>query len=170
MAESNVTETIEVIIKDQTSGGDSPVTVDASEDNAAVALPADPAKARKTTTAALSAQAVVAVGYIKPYVQQMLSFGISQVEMNTGSAELQRKLEGYSTIGSSAVAIGAAAAAGGAIGAVSAAGLMLVQTSIEAMLNNVSIQNRKTIENENIALLRSRAGLISNRSRGGGTI
>ena len=170
MAESNVTETIEVIIKDQTSGGDSPVTVDASEENATVATPANPEKSKKTTTAALSAQAVVAVGYIKPYVQQMLSFGISQVEMTRGSAELQRKLEGYSALGARAISIGVAGAAGGAAGAIGAAGLMLVQSSIETMLNNISIQNRKTIENENIALLRSRAGLISNRSRGGGTI
>lgn len=162
-------EQYEIVIRNETKGNKTPVTSQPyTNGDSSVAVPIS----KKTTDSSGNnqnalASAIIAANVIKPYVQQAVSFGISQVEMKTGSAELQRKLNAYNQIGSSAVSIVAAGVIGGPVGALTAAGAMAVSIGIETAINAVNIQNRKTIEAENLQLARSRAGMVTNHSRGG---
>jgi hypothetical protein len=45
-----------------------------------------------------------------------------------------------------------------------------LQTVIQTAINQVNINNQKIIESENLALARSRAGMVTNKSRGGGVV
>lgn len=162
-------EQYEIVIRNETSGQKTPVaTQPYTNGGGSVATPIT----KKTTDANGNnqngfASAIVAANVIKPYVQQAMSFGISQVEMRTGSPELQRKLSAYSQIGSSATSIIAAGAMGGGVGVLAATAALALSTGIETAINAVNIQNKKTIEAENLQLAKSRAGMVSNHSRGG---
>lgn len=161
-------ERYEIILRNETNGGSTPVSTTNGINGGSgyLAEPVTATTATKKSNGAL-AGTIVAVNVIKPYVNKALSFGISQVEMQTGSAELQRKLSAYSEIGSSALGVVGAGLALGPTGAVAAAVTFAAQTAIETGVNWVNINNRKVIESENMQLAKSRAGMVSNRSRGG---
>ncbi len=167
-----LTEQYEIIIRNETARRDTPIAAQPNVNGeSAVASPIT----KKTASSEgknqnALASAIVATSAIKPYVQQMISMGISQIEMGTGSAELQRKAQAFNTLGSSALGIVAAGAVGGIGGALSAAAMMAVQSAIEAGVNYVSINNRKILETESLQLQKSRVGMVSNRSRGGGVV
>ena len=161
-------ERYEIILRNETYGGSTPVSTSNGINGGYgyLAEPVTATTATKKNNGAL-AGAIVAVNVIKPYVNKALSFGISQVEMQTGSAELQRKLSAYSEIGSSALGVVGAGLVAGPTGAVVAAVTFAAQTAIETGVNWVNINNRKVIASENRQLAKSRAGMVSDRSRGG---
>lgn len=163
-------ESYEIILRNETRQGTTPVATTQGINGGGGYL-AEPISYTSTDSNGNNknalASAIVAVNVIKPYVNKALAFGISQVEMQTGSAELQRKLTAYSEIGSTTLGIVGAGLIGGIGGAAVAAVTLAAQTAIETGLNWVSINNRKIIASENMQLAKSRAGMVSNRSRGG---
>jgi hypothetical protein len=90
--------------------------------------------------------------------------------MRTGSAELQRKKQAFASVGSNATGLVIAGATGGFGAAAAMAGMQLLQTAIQSIINQVNINNQKIIESENLALAKSRAGMVTNKSRGGGVV
>jgi hypothetical protein len=165
-------ELYEVIIRNETEQKDTPIATSPNVDGeSGVASPI-----KKTTTgsdgrnANALASAMVATNYIKPYIQQAVSVGISQIEMSTGASEMQRKMEAMSSIGSSVGGIVAAGVAGGIGAAGVATAMLLVQKVIETEINRMNIKNQKIYERENLSLAKSRAGMVTNRSRDGGTV
>lgn len=116
------------------------------------------------------ANVMVATNVIKPYIQQAAGFYVSRIEMETGSAMMQRKAQAFSQIGSTVSGIVSAGIMGGAGAALGAAGVLTIQSIIQAEFNKLTIQTQKQIEEESLVLQRSRAGMSTNRSRGGGTV
>lgn len=155
--------TYRLIIEDQTSGEKTPVSTEGHIEEAR------PIKKDAKKQGGL-ANVMVATNVVRPYVQQVASFGVSNIEMATGSAAMQRKVEAFSGIGATASSIVVAGIAGGAPAAAAAAGVLLIQKTLETALNKMQIEMQKQVENENIALSKSRAGMSTNRSRGGGTV
>ena len=158
-----------VIIENRTDDSGAPVSTGKS--NAEQPSEGVPAKKKQERGSGnLMANVMVATNVIKPYVQQAASFGVSQIEMQTGSAALQRRAQAYASIGSSASSVITAGIMGGPAAALGAAGIMAFQSMIQAAMTHNVIQMQKQIEQESIELRKSRVGLSINRSRGGGTV
>lgn len=165
-------EMYEIIIRNETSSGTSPIATDANVNGeGSVAMPiTKKIGGKQSESPNRMVSAIVATNAIKPYIEQVANFGISQVEMSTGSPELQRKLQAVSSVASSVSGIVVAGVTGGVGAAAAMAGMQLLQTIIQSTINQVNINNQKIIENENLALARSRAGMVTNKSRGGGVV
>lgn len=159
-------EKIEVVISNQTDKTDNPVSL---PDNVPSSHTMPPEQAERNKEKGMNVAGLVAVNQLTPYITQAINFGISQISMNVGSDELQRKAQVMSSIGGTAASIGMAALTGGIPGAAIMAGIQLMNGLISMEYNKVAIANQKQIENENIALRKSRAGLSANKSRTGGT-
>jgi hypothetical protein len=158
-----------VIIENRTDDSGAPVSTAGT--NTKQAAEGAPVSAQKSKSSdGMMADVMVATNVIKPYVQQVASFGISQIEMSTGSADLQRKAQAFSSLASSTISVVAATAAGGLAAGAAAAGVMLLQGAIQSQMNFVTIRNQKLLEDESIALRKSRIGLSINGSRGGGVV
>lgn len=162
-------ELYEIVIRNETDGGNSPIATEPNvngEGNAGSPITKKGGASSKNQLLS----AVVATNTIKPYVQQAITFGVSQVEMTTGSPELQRKMQAVTGIASSVGGIVSSGIVGGWAGAAASAGMQLLQGIIQTSINQVNINNQKIIESENIALAKSRAGMVTNKSRGGGVV
>lgn len=158
-----------VIIENRTDDSGAPVSTGKS--NAEQPSEGVPAQKKQSQNGGnLMANVMVATNVIKPYIQQAVSFGLSQIEMQTGSASLQRRAQAYSAIGSSVSSIVAAGMTGGLPAAVGAAGVMAIQSIFQSSMTYSAMQMQKQIEQDSIDLRRSRAGMSINRSRGGGTV
>lgn len=160
-------ELYEIVIRNETDGGNSPIATEPNvngEGNAATPIKkSGESKGRLVSS-------IVAVGAVKPYIEQAINFGVSQVEMRTGSAEMQRKAQAFSSVASTAGGMVIAGLTGGLGAAAAMAGMQLLQTIIQTSINQVNINNQKIIESENLALAKSRAGMVTNKSRGGGVV
>lgn len=108
--------------------------------------------------------ALVAVKTIEPYIKQAANFAVSQISFQNGSTELQQRSQTFTNIAASAVSIGLVAI-GNPVGAAKMAGMQMLQGAVSLFTNYVNIQNAKTMEQENLALRRSRAGMLAGRSR-----
>ena len=162
-------ELYEIVIRNETSGGNSPIATEPNVDGeGSIATPITQKSSGSKQNRLVSA--IVATNTIKPYVEQIANFGISQVEMTTGSPELQRKLQAASGVASTLSSITIGGVTGGWQGAAVAAAMQLIQGILQTSLNQININNQKQIESENLSLARSRAGMISNKSRGGGVV
>ena len=158
-----------VIIENRTAENPTPVSTSASSagDNEQ-ASPVTPTSVNKGGS--FLSNVMVSTNVIKPYIQQAASFGISQIEMDTGSAAMQRQYQAYSSIGSSASAIVTAGIMGGPAAMFGAAGMMVLQSMIQAEFTRQAINNQKQLEQESISLRKSRIGMSMNKSRGGGVV
>ena len=158
--------TYEVILKNETDGKYQPVALpnDAPSDHSV-----SPAEAQRNQEKGVNMAGLVAVNQLTPYITQAVNFGISQISMTHGSDELQRKATIVSSMAGTLGGIAIGAATGGVAGAAVAAGMQALNALINLGYSRLAIQNRRTIEDENIALKKSRAGLAVNRSRTGGT-
>lgn len=155
-----------LIIENQTDEQSDPVALPGgSRPNSG---PVTPEGAKRKQSQGVNMAGLVAVNQITPYITQAINFGISQISMTHGSDELQRKAQTLSGLAGSVASIGIAAATTGPAGAAITAGVQVFSSVISVSYNRMSIQNQRTIENENIALRKSRAGLAVNRSRTGG--
>lgn len=161
-------ELYEIVIRNETNGGNSPIATEPNVDGTGNA--AEPITKKKVDTQNKMVSTIVAVNTVKPYIEQAVNFGVSQVEMRTGSAEMQRKAQAFSSIGSTASGLVIAGLTGGISAMGAMAGMQLLQTIIQTSINQVNINNQKIIESENLALAKSRAGMVTNKSRGGGVV
>ena len=156
-----------VILENHTDGKDEPVSLPGG--SRAPATPITPEEAQRKKEQGVNMAGPVAINQITPYITQAVNFGISQISMTHGSDELQRKVQVVSSITGTVASIGVAAATTGPVGAAITAGVQAAQSMISVGYNLTSIQIQSKIEDENIALKKSRAGLAVNRSRTGGT-
>lgn len=109
--------------------------------------------------------ALVSLKTIEPYINQVANLSVSQISFQNGSTELQQRSQVFAGFVSSAVSLGLVAI-GNPAGAAKMAGMQILQKSISFYSNWVNIQNAKELERENLALRRSRAGMLAGRSRG----
>ena len=160
-----------VIIENRTAENPTPVSTSAQTSGAGDNEQASPVtEPRVGKGGNFLSNVMVSTNVIKPYIQQAASFGISQIEMDTGSASMQRRYQAYTSIGSSAASIVTAGIMGGPAAMAGAFGVMMIQSLIQAEFTRQAINNQKQIEQENISLRKSRAGMSINRSRGGGVV
>lgn len=159
-----------IVIDNNTRDGETPVSTNAATGkNPDEGVPVDQQKKSDDKSGVFS-KVMVATNVVKPYVSQVVSFSVSNIEMETGSAALQRKAQAFSGLAGSATSIVTAGIMGGPAAAAAAAGTMMLQKLIQTEINRIAIQYQKQIEQENISLQRSRLGLSANRSRGGGVV
>lgn len=155
-----------ITIRDDTESKDK-VVADSSVESTTVApgKALDQKKADKAASSGSLTSALVAVKAIEPYINQAANLSVSQISFQNGSAELQQRSQVFSGFVSSAVSLGLVAI-GNPAGAAKMAGMQILQKSISFYSNWVNIQNAKELERENLALRRSRAGMLAGRSRG----
>lgn len=159
---------INIIIRNETDGDNLPVsTQDSPKGTKAAKAVSQEEAARKKEKGELAA-GLVAVHQVKPYIDQAINFGVSQIQATTGSAELQQRAQIVSGAISSGTSILLGAAVGGVPGAAVTAALSALQSSISFVQNSITIENNRRIEYENISLRKSRLGHSVNRSRTGG--
>lgn len=163
-----MSEEVRIIITDETSGEGTPVATPRSSAPSTPMAPKDEKDAKKEARAGVIAMGLVAYRELSPYISQAVQFGISQIEVTTGSAESQRKAQMLSNMAGTGLSIVVAGLAGGPGAAAAAAGMAALQGITSALYRSMEIQNQKRLENENLALRKSRLGLATNRSRTGG--
>lgn len=159
---------IEVIITDTTQGDRVPVSTQAEPQGTTAGQGVSQSKAENKADKGAVVAGLVAVQQIMPYVNSAVNFGVSQIQMTTGSAELQQRAQLVSGMASTAISIGLGAAVGGVPGAAISAALAALQSSITFAQNSIVLNQQKVLEGENLRLKSSRVGMTVNRSRSGG--
>lgn len=159
---------IEVIITDTTQGDRVPVSTQAEPQGTTAGQGVSQSKAENKADKGAVVAGLVAVQQIMPYVNSAVNFGVSQIQMTTGSAELQQRAQLVSGMASTAISIGLGAAVGGVPGAAISAALAALQSSITTVQRINTINLNRNIERENLDRKISRVGQSVNRSRTGG--
>lgn len=159
---------IEVIITDTTQGDRVPVSTQAEPQGTTAGQGVSQSKAENKADKGAVVAGLVAVQQVMPYVNSAVNFGVSQIQMTTGSAELQQRAQLVSGMASTAISIGLGAAVGGVPGAAISAALAALQSSITFAQNSIILNQQKVLEGENLRLKSSRVGMTVNRSRSGG--
>lgn len=159
---------IEVIITDTTAGDRVPVSTQAEPQGTTAGQGVSQSKAENKADKGAVVAGLVAVQQVMPYVNSAVNFGVSQIQMTTGSAELQQRAQLVSGMASTAISIGLGAAVGGVPGAAISAALAALQSSITFAQNSIVLNQQKVLEGENLRLKSSRVGMTVNRSRSGG--
>lgn len=159
---------IEVIITDTTLGDRTPVTTQKEPQGMEAGQGVSQTKAEKKNERGAVVAGLVAVQQVMPYVNNAVNFGVSTIQMQTGSAELQQRAQIVSGAVSAVVSIGLGAAVGGVPGAAVSAALQVLQSTITFAQNTAIIAMQKNLEAENLRLKTSRIGMTVNRSRTGG--
>lgn len=160
-------QSINVYFYNETDGDKLPVSTQSEPNGSSAAAPVSQAKAERKQEQGAFVAGVVAVQQIKPYVDQIIGFSVSQIEATTGSAELQQRSQILSGAASSIASIGMGAIVGGVPGAAVSAALTVLQGTISYVQNTMAIQNNKRIESENLQRRKSTYGQSVNRSRSG---
>lgn len=126
-------------------------------------------KAEKSTSASLGA--FVATQAIKPFVQQAKNFFVSNVELITGSAELQQRVDfDFQMLGDVGTVISttsAGGAIGGGVGIAVGAVVGVLQVAMGYFFNQQQINLEAQVEDRKINYLQNRAGPAFNMSRRG---
>lgn len=159
-----------ITITNDSGGTKTPVSTQAQPEGTPSAQPVSQQQATAQKDKGVVAAGLVAVQQISPYVNQIANFGISQIGAETGAVELQQRTQVLSGIASAGVRIAMGAVVGGVPGALVSAGLTALQSSISFVQQKQAIQTQRRIENDNIALRKSRLGQTVNRSRGGNVV
>lgn len=159
---------IEVIITDTTQGDRVPVSTQAEPQGTTAGQGVSQSKAENKADKGAVVAGLVAVQQVMPYVNSAVNFGVSQIHMTTGSAELQQRAQIVTGMASTAISIGLGAAVGGVPGAAISAALAALQSSITFAQNSIVLNQQKVLEGENLRLKSSRVGMTVNRSRSGG--
>lgn len=162
-------QSINVYFYNETDGDKTPVSTASSPSGTSSGVPVSQAKAERKAERGAFVAGVVAVQQIKPYVDQVIGFKVSQIEATTGSAELQQRAQIVTGAVSAVASIGMGAIVGGVPGAAVSAALTVVSGAISAVQNTAAINNNKRIERENLQRRKSALGQSVNRSRSGGT-
>lgn len=163
MAANNQYE-LRIKIEDAT-GGNSQI----AGSGGAAASTSDVPKAEKSISASLGT--FVATQAIKPFIQQTKNFLVNNVELRTGSAELQQRVDfDFQLLGDATTIISstaAGAALGGPIGAGVGALVGIAQVAMGYFFNQQQINLQAQIEDRQINYLTNRAGPAFNMSRRG---
>lgn len=161
-------QNINITIRNETDGDRVPVSTPNEPQGTKSGAPVSVAKAeREQSKNALVAGFVVAQ-QVKPYADQIIGFGVSQIQATTGSAELQQRAQVVSGAVSAIASIGMGAVVGGVPGAAISAALTVVSGAITTVQNGIAIETNRRIERESIERKTSRLGQSVNRSRTGG--
>ena len=147
------------------SGGNSQIAGGGSSATSTGDVP----KAEKSISASLGT--FVATQAIKPFIQQTKNFLVNNVELMTGSTELQQRLDFDFQLLSDATTIVSSTAAGAALGGVVGAGVGAIvgglQVAMGYFFNQQQINLQAQIEDRQINYLTNRAGPAFNMSRRG---
>lgn len=129
----------------------------------------DVPKAEKSVSASLAT--FVATQAIKPFIQQTKNFLVNNVELMTGSTELQQRVDfDFQLLGDATTIVSttaAGAALGGPIGAGVGALVGIAQVAMGYFFNQQQINLQAQIEDRQINYLTNRAGPAFNMSRRG---
>ena len=161
-------EEIKIVITNETDGERVPVSIPEQPAGTTSGVASSPEKVEREQARGKVVGGIVVARQLKPYVDQIVGFGVSQIEATTGSAELQQRAQVISGAVSSVAGIAMGAAVGGVPGAAVAAALTVIQTTMSVAQNQAAIENRKRIERELIERRTSVLGQSVNRSRTGG--
>ena len=160
---------IRVIITNATDDDRIPVSTTAEPQGTTVGAGVSQTKASTKMDKGVNVAGLVAVQQVMPYVNNAVNFGVSQIQVTTGSAELQQRAQVVSGAVSTVASIGLSAAVGGVPGAAIAAALSALNFAITSIQRSYEINVQKNLEGENLRLKKSRVGMTVNRSRSGGT-
>ena len=159
-----------ITITNESGGTKTPVSTQTQPEGTPSAQPVSQPQATAQKDKGMVAAGLVAVQQLSPYVNQIANFKISQIGAETGAVELQQRTQVLSGLASAGVSIAMGAVVGGVPGALVSAGLTALQSSISYVQQTQAIQTQRRIENDNIALRKSRLGQTVNRSRGGNVV
>lgn len=159
-------QNINITIRNETDGDRVPVSTQNEPSGTRSGVPVAVPKAEQSKNALVSG--VVVAQQVKPYVDQVVGFGVSQIQATTGSAELQQRAQIVSGAVSAVASIGMGAVVGGVPGAIISAALTVVSGAITTAQNGIAIETNRRIERESIDRKTSRLGQTINRSRTGG--
>lgn len=159
---------VRIVITNETEGDRVPVSTPDSPQGTTAAAPVSQKKAEKEKDRGALVAGVVVAQQVKPYVDQIIGLGVSQIQATTGSAELQQRIQVVSGMVSSVASIGMGAIVGGVPGAVVSTALTAISGTISLVQNTIAIETNRRIERESIDRKTSRLGQSVNRSRTGG--
>ncbi|MBQ8357872.1 MAG: hypothetical protein IJX39_08725 [Clostridia bacterium] len=131
-------------------------------------------KGQPKQTKPANAMDYIASKMVSPMVKQVTTFATASVGIETGSQELQQKtdlamnaiqtvLSGWSTIQ------GATALIGGPVGVAVGVATAAMGIAVQYGIKQAQIKQQMRLEEEQLALYRSRFGIGFNQSRTGGT-
>ncbi len=161
-------KSINIIIRNETDGEPIPVSTKESPRGTKAGKAVSQNEVERQQDKGTLAAGLVAVQQVKPYIDQAINFGVSQIQATTGSAELQQRTQLVTGAASTGISIALGAIVGGVPGAAVTAAMSALQASISIVQNSIARENNRRIENENINLRKSRLGQSVNRSRTGG--
>lgn len=159
---------IKIALVNETDGERVPVATPESPAGTTAGVATSPEKVARQQERGAVVGGVVVAQQLKPYVDQIAGFSVSQIQATTGSAELQQRAQIVSGAVSAVSSIVIGAAIGGVHGAAVTTALTVVQCTISAVQNQMAINNNKRIEQESIARRTAALGQSVNRSRSGG--
>lgn len=161
-------KSINIRITNETDGDRVPVSTPTEPQGTKSGAPVSVQKAEREQTKNALVSGFVVAQQVKPYVDQVIGFSVSQIQSTTGSAELQQKAQVVSGAVSAIASIGMGAVVGGVPGAAISAALTVVSGAITTVQNGIAIETNRRIERESIDRKTSRLGQTINRSRTGG--
>lgn len=161
-------QNINITIRNETDGDRVPVSTLNEPQGTKSGSPVSVQKAEREQTKGALVTGFVVAQQVKPYVDQIVGFSVSQIQATTGSAELQQRAQIVSGAVSAIASIGMGAVVGGVPGAAVSAALTVVSGTISAVQNGIAIETNRRIERESIERKTSRLGQTINRSRTGG--
>lgn len=159
-----------ITIVNESDGNKTPVSTQQKADGTDAGQQVTQAVAQNRKDNGVVAAGLVAVQQISPYVNQIANFGISQIGAETGAIELQQRAQVISNFASTGANVAMGAMVGGVSGALVTLAISALQSSISFLQQTQAIQTQRRIENDNIALRKSRLGQTVNRSRGGNVV
>lgn len=160
-----------ITIENSTGQGNrTPVSTQTQPEGTQSAQPVSQPQATAQKDKGVVTAGIVAVQHITPYVNQIVNFGVSQIGADTGAVELQQRTQVVTSAVSAGTSIALGAVVGGVPGALVSMAFTALQSAISYIQQTQAIQTQRRIENDNIALRKSRLGQTVNRSRGGNVV
>ena len=148
---------------------------DGSGEISPVAEGTQPSKKGQATTNTIGI--LTAYNAVEPFIQKTQNIILNNVQTQTGSDEVTQRTQIAMNMANSAVKFGVSVAGGASMatalglsspfGAVIGGALAIGNKVVDIFSNLNEINNKRIIENEQLSVLRGRAGVQFNRSRGG---
>lgn len=127
-----------------------------------------------TKKAISTMQGLVKYQIAQPYINMTKQIIYNEVETKTGSGELAQRIQlgtnmvhqatGTAIYGAS---LGSILGVGAGAGVGIAVALTAIKTGLDLITKHIELQNKTKLENEQLSILRGRAGVQFNRSRSG---
>lgn len=165
---ANGRQNINITIRNETDGDRVPVSTPNEPQGTKSGAPVSVPKSEREQSKGALVSGFVVAQQVKPYVDQIVGFSVSQIQATTGSAELQQRAQVVSGAVSAVASIGIGAVVGGVPGAAVSAALTVVSGTISGIQNKLAIDTNRRIEQESLYRKTSSLGQSINRSRTGG--